>query len=113
MSDKIDWTTYDYTDNGLTYHKIGNIVIGSITLAPSSPISMTNYDASPYLITTLPDKPIEAISVPTFGYNSSNAAVGHYLIIRIGTDGKAYVRNYTSTSVSISRLMAVFAFVSS
>ena len=74
---------------------------------------MTNYDASPYLITTLPDKPVEAISVPTFGYNSSNGAVGQYLIVRIGTDGKAYVRNYTSTTVGISRLMASFAFISS
>lgn len=112
-SGKIDFTTQSFSDSGLTYQAFGKLVFGNIIFSPSSPVSMTNYDANPYLLTTLDLAPSSTISVPCWAMNSANGAIGQNLIVVIEPNGRVYIRNFTSTTVSISRLRAGFSFVAS
>ena len=112
-SQNVDFTTLSFSDNGVTYNAFGKLVFGNIIFSPSSPVSMTNYDANPYLLTTLDLAPLSTISVPCWAMNSSNGAIGQHLIVFIEPNGRVYIRNFTSTTVSISRLRAGFSFVAS
>lgn len=112
-STKIDFTSTSFSDNGVSYQKFGKIVIGTVSFAPSSAVSMTNYDANPYLITTLDAKPSTAVSVPVWAMNASNGAVGSNLFLLIDTNGRVYIRNFTATTVSVNRLRANFSFIAS
>ena len=112
-STKIDFTSTSFSDNGVSYQKFGKIVIGTVAFAPSSAVSMTNYDANPYLITTLDAAPSTAVSVPVWAMNSSNGAVGSNLFLLIDTNGRVYIRNFTATTVSVNRLRASFSFIAS
>lgn len=113
-SDKIDWTTTEFSDNGVSIQIFGNLVIGGITFSPSPTISMQQLDGNPYLITTLPVKPISNVFFPVWAMNSSNGAVGHNLFVLIdSSNGRVYLRNFSSTTVGVASLRASFVFLAS
>lgn len=113
-SDKIDWTTSDFSDNGVSIRIFGNLVIGAITFSPSPAISMQQLDGNPYLLTTLPLKPISTMSFPVWAMNTSNGAVGNNLFVLIdSSNGRVYLRNFSSTTVGVSALRASFVFLAS
>lgn len=113
-SDKIDWTTTGFSDNGVSIQIFGNLVIGAITFNPSPAISMQQLDGNPYLITTLPVKPISNVFFPVWAMNSSNGAVGHNLFVLIdSSNGRVYLRNFSSTTVGVASLRTGFVFLAS
>lgn len=110
-SENIDFTTSTFSDNGVTYDTFGALVFGDIWFAPSSPVSVPATDASPYTITTLDVRPKRRVVIPCWAMNASNVTVSQNLFVEISTSGVVRIRNYTSTSVSVSRLAARFSFV--
>lgn len=112
-SDKIDYTTYDWTGGGgaVTLHAFGKIVTVSLNVAGfSNDPTIAASDADPFTVTTLPIAPSEVLRGPTNCMTSSNVNVPD-IFFEVSTGGILRLRNYSSSAKTIHRVFATFTFI--
>lgn len=112
-SDKIDFTTYDWTDAGgaVSLHAFGKIVTVTLRVAGfSTDPTIGASDSSPLQITTLPIAPIETIVGSTNCMTAANVNVPD-IFFEVSTSGILRLRNYSNTAKTIHRVFANFSFM--
>ena len=112
-SDKIDFTTYDWTGGGgaVALHAFGKIVTVTLNAAAfTNDPTIAASDADPFTVTTLPMAPKEVLRGPTNCMTSSNVNVPD-IFFEVSTSGVFRLRNYSSSAKTIHRAFVTFTFI--
>lgn len=109
-SDKIDWTTIDWSEDGVSLQRFGKIVTVHVRVTFSTDPTVGPFDNPTYTICTLPVQPSVVVAGPTHSMNSSNGTLAD-IFFELSTGGILRIRNYSATARTVHRVFASFSFM--